>query len=392
MNRSEQFFFWSDNWWFEGDTAWFISGGYNILFQYNMTTGETVSLSTIPDAKGFRWNAECMKNGDQIFCFPDRGDKLWIYSLQSDKWEGIEIEKEKDERLTCQFMYMAENCIWFVSRCLCKLYAFNLEKREIADYDLKIQGTEEKTNPYNILSNGVFVDGQIYFAGAKSNFIIIFDPDTKEAVFKQLDIQDGFMRIQKVDDNIYIIGLKKAIYIWNYKNNSIHIVDDFPEEFGLYTLQEEGAHKKDCTSDRGEGPLFCVPMECDEYVWLVPWNGTEIIRLNKITLKTEIYAIEGERAEYLEECLFACRYLLNYMRDNRYLGLFSAKNQLQIEIDMRTGTYRYLPMLLLNWNNLWTNESAEGIFDLFLDNLINVSERYNVSEKQNVGKEIYKHL
>lgn len=384
---------WSDKWHIEDNVAWFIYGETNILFERNLMTGTVIAISKIPDAEGIRWNGDCIKYNNQIYCFPNRGTKLWIFSLETKEWEGIVIEKQVDKRMACQFVCVDDRSAWFVSRGGCKLYKLDLDNKTILDYSLVLELFKNKKVSMDGLSNGVVYGRIIYFAGLETNIILMFDMDSKQVSYKRLPIDDKFMRIQKVEDEFYIVGLKKAIYIWNLEKDMIKSIYDFPTEFGIYTLQKNGMHKKDYVSECNDSPLFCEPVAANENVWFVPWTGTEILYQNKETLELQIYEMEEENTECLEENAIAlsCKYLLNYIRDNRYLGLYSVKNGCQLEIDMKTKQTTYLTMDLIvdKWNEqLPTKEFSNDNIEFFLKNILR-GRKNDEANSNNVGKIIH---
>ena len=44
--------------------------------------------------------------------------------------------------------------------------------------------------------------------------------------------------------------------------------------------------------------------------------------------------------------MLKCRYLINYVREERYIGIFSSKTGRQIEIDTREKKYRNINILI----------------------------------------------
>ena len=59
---------WSDNWWIEGDRAWFCGGEINALFCVDMNNGQCELVARIPECAivDFRLNSYCMKYKDII--------------------------------------------------------------------------------------------------------------------------------------------------------------------------------------------------------------------------------------------------------------------------------------------------------------------------------------
>ena len=362
-------FCWSDKWCIEGTTAWFVTAESNILMQYDMKDESGKVLSKIPDAQGLRWNPECIKYNDEIICFPDRGKNVWIYSLLTHKWNEVIIEQKENKRMLCQFLYRDGDNICFVSRGLGNIYVLNMRTRKITEYINRRMYENSVDGTFRGLSNGVIIGKNIYFSLAETSSILIFNHSEKELSVKRIDMEIQIMRIQDDKDKIWLVGLDKAIYIWDLDRDTVKKVANFPKSFGGYMLQNDNSYKISFTSEKFSKSLFCTPIICGKYIWLIPWHGTEILYIEKESFKISTFEIEGEKAGDLDLIMLGARYLINYVREERYLGIFSGKSGCEIEIDMKEKKYRYLEMLINKEDLLAFNpirERNEEMLDFFL--------------------------
>ena len=91
-----------------------------------------------------------------------------------------------------------------------------------------------------------------------------------------------------------------------------------------------------------ETPLFLYSVMAYEYIWFIPFQTNEIIYVSKNTYEISIFPLEMEEQteENIKEQLLGHKYLLEYVRENRYIGLFSLKNKWVFEIDAKNLTYK----------------------------------------------------
>lgn len=395
MGEPIEFMIWSDQWWIEDDVAWFVSGQTNILYEYNMMTSVTRLLSKVPNSSTMRENPTCMKCDDNIFCFPDKSFKLWIYSIMNKTWDAVELESNVEGRMACQYICSEDGKICFVSRTLCMIYFYDIRSRELYRYALKKNMDMDEKKQFQFLSNGICIGRKIYFAGMKSNILLSFNLDSKEVILKKLYHCNNIMRLQIVKEYFFLVGEYKEIYIWNSVDDSVKILDSIPANFGIYAKQQDGKYKRDYLCTKGEQPLFYVPIESKDYIWLIPWAGSEILLINKESMKLETFCMEIEDVDCLEECILPCKYVLNYVRKNRYLGLFSMKNRCQLEIDMFNGKIRYLRMEfnVTDWKAYFPlQENMQYRIDFLMKCMINTTITDGEYDMETIGKKIYCNL
>lgn len=340
-------FCWSDQWWIEGTQAWFVTAEKNVLMQYDMEKEIGKVLGKVPSADGLRWNPECMKYNDEIVCFPDRGKHVWIYSLKTHEWEKITIWKGEGEnkRKTCQYILRDGSNIYFVSRGLGQLYILDMGTKQIAEYDINIIHKNNSGIEFKGLSNGVVIGRYIFWAFNETSYILMMDRYNHECTVRKLELEVQIRRIQADKDNIWIVGLDKSVYVWQPRTNALERVSNFPTTFGGY-MREDDNWAISLKNEKFLKPLFGVPVINEGFVWLIPWYGTEILYIDKRTLKIHNFLIRDEESNVDSLNMLKCRYLINYVREERYIGIFSSKTGRQIEIDTREKKYRNINILI----------------------------------------------
>ena len=90
-------------------------------------------------------------------------------------------------------------------------------------------------------------------------------------------------------------------------------------------------------------PTFLYSIMVGEYVWFIPYTTNKIIYINKKNYKLYSFEIEDENEtrDTLLANLLHHKYLLEYVKDNRFIGLYSLKNNRILEIDAKELNYKW---------------------------------------------------
>ena len=92
------------------------------------------------------------------------------------------------------------------------------------------------------------------------------------------------------------------------------------------------------------GPLFLFSLSAGKFIWLIPFQTNEILYIDRDTFQVKKFPVkEEEQTENdINNQLLQHKYLLEYVRENRYIGLFSLKNKWIFEIDSVNLTYEIM--------------------------------------------------
>lgn len=328
MENMDGYFCWSDNWWIDGNNAWFVDGERDVLYCLNLFTGQCEFINSIPNSteQKFRQNPRCMKYRDAIVCLPDLGQHIWIYDLN--QFHKIEIENPCNSRIFINNFWEFEQKLFAVSVGLKKIIEINLNERKIDNY--------YNLNGANIqIAGSVKVDEKIFIASAESNHIYEFDLKSKSIVLHKLPaVKDRFYGISFDGCNFWLSGYNKAIYVWNKENGTVENIKNLPEGFGIYNYEEKEDFL-DCKSVSYDTPAFIDIKAVGQYVWFIPFKTNKIVYINKDTF--DVFSLdikqEDETKDSLARNYMGHKFLFLYIREKRYLGLFSFKNNNVLEID-----------------------------------------------------------
>ena len=324
-------FMWSDNWWIENDEAWFVGGMQNILFNLNLKTNECESAVSIPEevSSKFRLTPFCIKCEDDIFCMPDNGNNIWTYNISSKCFSNIGIENPNKVRIGINDFWRDDNKLFAVSNGLNQVIEINITEKKIENcYVLSRKGN---------ISKSIKVGTDIYSLSGMFGEIYQFDMITKEiSLYRLPDIGRKFSTFCFDGEKFWLSGYYKEVYVWNKEENKLMILNSFPMEFGIYNFTKNTDGKIDCTTNHYELPTFLYALAVDDNIWFVPLQTNKIIYVNVQNYEIQTFEIteENETKESLLERTSLCyKYILEYIQGNRYIGLFSIKNNCIIEID-----------------------------------------------------------
>lgn len=326
MEDRKNTFIWSENWWLEGDRAWFVEGDNNILFCVNLNTGECEEAINIPDSylDKYKLTPYCMKCGSIIYCIPGMGQYIWMYHLEDREFSRINLDKQEGVQWAVEVWNWHDTTFLVLDR-LNKILEINKE--------------ECRVNSYTICSDSIVrstvAEDSIFMLSSQSNMIYQFDCSTKNLKSYTLpDMGKRYFNICFDGAIFWLCGYEKEIYTWNQEHNCLNVLDDFPDCFEIY----DNASRAENEFVHHEMPTFFYVKVIGKYIWFIPGGANKIVYADRRSGKIEIFEIdEGRKAG---DSSFSW-YLLEYVRDDRYMGLFSMRNDCIVEIDTKELKYQW---------------------------------------------------
>jgi hypothetical protein len=402
MNTSVMTFLWSDNWHIEDNRAWFVSGDSDILFEVDMDKNLCISAKKIPstEASLFRLNPRCIKLGNYVVIMPDVGDIIWLYNLDDCRFYPITIKNNANLRLSCCDFWADDNRIYAVSVGLKEILIIDLNNKKIEGY------YDVVDNQNDSISGSVKVGKSIYCLSGTMGKIYKFDIHSRKIttyIFPTIKCKPN--KICFDGKNFWICGNTREVYEWDKEKNEVKVFDNLPKSFGLYTYNAEGEFIVDNNKNKYDLPAFIAVVSVRNYIWFIPYQTNKIIYMEKNIYKMQVFEIEDE--DETQDSLFGrglqSKYLYEYVRDGRYIGLFSLKNSCIIEIDTLEMKYiikKYsfsqqcvndLKKITNSLNRTHDEHSYFGRL-IFIEELINGCNIGGNYKFESVGMRIYKEL
>lgn len=330
---------WSDSWCIDGNKAWCVDVEKNVLYCINLQLREFEFMKEIPEksADTFRMNPNCIKYKDFVFCIPNIGNSIWIYQVKNSQFQQIKIHNPNSVRIGMVDFWQFDEKMYAVSNGLKQVFEINMEKQKIDNcYDL-----------YNIadtwITKSVMVGKVIYSVCATASEIYLFDIETKDTLkYCIQNIEGGFETICFDGQNFWLSGCRKEIYVWNEGKDTVTILSDFPAHFGKYNIQSSKKEFLDCkTVEFEEYVMFFQSVAIGQYIWFIPCLMNKLIYVDKNSF--EIFAFEIENEDETRETFMSrkmnMKFRMEYVKERRYLGIFSSKNNCIIEIDALKNKY-----------------------------------------------------
>lgn len=333
-------FIWSDNWWMEDRYVWFVAGAINILFCMDKENGNLIFAERIPSdgMVDLRLHPRCLKQGDSIFCLPDRGEDIWRYYWKDHVWQKVRLKNSKPKRIICSNAWTVGEKIYIVAIGLGQILELNVDANCIESYYDLVKSSE------GAIAGSVMAGDDIYVVGRCPARIYKFNILNKKIrTYFLPEIQDDLEAICYDGEKFWLSGQKLKIYLWK-EDESISSLEDFPEDFGIYNFSGKYIELLNYGDNKSGVPLFNAAVYADRYVWFIPFHANEILYIDKETLKIKKFFLEKEEQteEDMKNQLLRHKYLLQYVKDNRYIGLFSLKNKWICEIDSHNLKYKVL--------------------------------------------------
>ena len=349
----------SDNWWIEKDKAYFCGARISVLFCMDMNSLQCEVVSRIPkcDIYDFRAHPYCLKYQDNIICLPGTGKDIWLYDIKKNVWEKIEIGHEEQLIISMSSYRRNESKIWLLEYDSGKIFQVDLRKRTV-DKEYNISSDDKK-----IYYGGyVVVQNKLY--AAAENKVSCINIDNKEITIYEIpDLKAELYTICYDGFNFWLSGYCKEIYIWNPEQGIVKVITEFPKQFGFYHFHE--TPYIDCTSFfcPEDSSFFEYSFLLGKYMWYIPNKSNGIIYIDKETYKVSFLEIEEEKEtkDSLER-EYANKFLFEYIREDRYIGLYSIKNKLLFEIDSAELCVQYREYKLSR-DAVLTLAKAIGLYD-----------------------------
>lgn len=331
---------WSDNWWIEGQYAWFVPGENSVLLMADFEKKEISFVDGFPieNKRKLRMYPRCIKAGRYIFCLPKYEKNFIRYDLESKIWKKISLNSKCEKDIVVFDYSIYGNNLYVISESLSKIIKIDIEAGLVMD-EYKLGDNDE------IVGRSIFTENYIYVSS--SRFPLIYEFDIRENKVNELwipDFDDSIHTLCIDENTFWISGRKRAIYTWNRKENKTHKLKKFPCTFGEYNFS--GIYDKvlNVEPEKYRYPIFLESVNVGEFIWFIPYKTNKILYVRKKDGYIKEFIIDKEinSQEELKHHLMLAMYLFLYVREERYLGLYSLKKESILEIDCEQMSYKTL--------------------------------------------------
>lgn len=313
----------SDNWWPENDKLYICDSCFAAVFCVDIPTKQCEWLACIPDCKriGFRLNSFCRKYKEKIVCFPYDEKYICFYDIGKGSWTKMEVGFA-GRLMVCMDNRDTGNVkIWLMEHTGRKIFQVNIEK-EIVEKEYIVP-----LNKHAFTGQYVFVQDCLYCAAGNEIYCINLW-NGNMSTYQIAEEGEELYTICHDGHNFWLSGGWEKIYVWNTEEGIVQIIADF--------IEETSVPGRESSFLVNNVPLFGASMLVGKYVWYIPLqSNAPIIYIDKDNYRVETLEIDAEREtkEEIAKRKNAFKYAFEYIRQNRYIGLYSCKNRLFFEID-----------------------------------------------------------
>lgn len=390
---SKDVFFWCDDWWIENEMAWLILGEEQILCEYSFISKKLQILDRIPIKYGCeaRSYSRCVKYNSNIICIPDKGKFILVFSIVKKTWKSIEVKSNSNDRITGIHFNILENNLFFYAKGLGQIIEFDMNLLQI---------TKCINIPYNVneeLEFGVFISNMFYVLACSQNQSYVYKCNVYTSEIERYIVpckNDMLSTICNAYDKFIISGKTKNLYIWNNLNTAERLTNIFPSDFGEYNYVQDDEKIVDKELEKYRERTFYCMVLVNELIWFIPFQTNKILFLNNENIIKEFsVANEEETKSSLINNQFRHKYLLQYVKQDRYIGLYSTKNEYILEIDAKKMDYRILQfefddslLEALGGKTFYDNKKIDKFF---YNKRLSYKHGYFKEQKKQVGEKIY---
>lgn len=391
--------FWSNNWWIENDKAWFCTGETGTVLCADMKSETCEFVTQIPKSEE-NWFGKypyCIKYKNIIFCLPNSGKNVWCYNLENEVWEEIEIVHESYLTFFPNSYKQDGRNVYLLEETTGKIFEINLEKKELGRC---FYAPREFGGEY------VLVEDELYSTCGYMIYCTNISDGNFEK-YQMTGVKDEIYSICFDGVNFWLGSCYKEVYVWNRKEGVIRTITEFPEQFGFYLFNREEGPYYDCDSVLNpEYTLFLPVLSLGKYIWCISCRSNGIIYIDKSNYKTFYLEVEDEQEtrESIEKNILGYKFQFEYIREDRYIGVYSVKNQWIFEIDtvdlcVRKKQYVLSDQLILRiakeegyYNGQYVFRENWNRDNVLFTTMVQIDRAEKKKAGQSVGERIYQTL
>lgn len=328
-------FLWTDQMCIEGNKAWFVSARGNMLLEMDMQKGKVSLICKFPDLEDFdavQYHTKCIKYKEFILCAPVQSSYFWLYNLKSKQFEKIESGAASPVGAENLIYYNGK--VFLVAKMLGEIWEIDAESHHLCNRYLLMDDGEKRIWDSVIVKNKIFcLYDPLNSALAK---IYEFDMDTKKVMAYELPMIEEILYAFCYDGNsFWLSGSKKNLYIWKIGEEEMQVLDFASIPIGCYDFERVRTKIIDFDLSQNNELVFIKMIATEKYIWCFPFRTNQILYFDRRAKIFRCFPVEGEEEtrESLSGREIFIKYIVEYVREDRYIGLYSTKQRRLIEID-----------------------------------------------------------
>lgn len=304
---------------------WLFSNDFNALFSWK--SGKVTYVTTFDDEDFFEnvlYNM-ALNYGNNIFFFPVRAKKIACYSKSAKQVTYLEMPERKDNEYF-NIIYKDVNQVWMFP-VFKRDYAYILDMERKTVKRCGIHWNNIDISAKNSLIGDALLDECIYLAVSGTNSILKFNTESYEC--EKVEINEPLFRTHTYGNAVYTLDAyghmvlqytegKTSVVLSRINRNTenkvmrfknMEYVDFFPislERMALLPMLGEGVCIADKNGDsiiatgKSGYQLYADILTYGEAIYLMPYEGDEMVTINSKTLDFMVTKLEIRLDEYRE--------------------------------------------------------------------------------------------
>ena len=376
----------SDGWYIEGDKAWFIGTEYNAIFRADLVSLKCELISHFPVENIWepRMNPRCVKVGDYIVSLPSYQSSIFFYNIKNNSFQQIEVDIPKKTPLSIYHYWHDSERVYCFSRSLQSILTIDVKNKKV----VISKRIDEQINAMY----AVKVGRCIWMPNSLDNRIFSYNLDNGRVdEYVLSNVKGKLYAICYDGENFWLTGNRREIYLWKKGDASVFVIDDFPEKFAEYVTDGKGVYSTNSMNMEFKEPPFNQCLFLNGSIWCIPFQTNMILKIEKDT-----YTISGigddETAREVLSREYNQKYLLEYVREGRYIGLFSLRKNSILELDTQNNRIEKREYHLINKEMLDKDFPVvyeSGINKFFYQTILKRKESHTNKEMLRTGRKLY---
>lgn len=312
--------FWTEYWYTNGRDAWLFDTQNHLLYKADIGDKTMDCISEIPVNDNHERQFSYIYCDDyKVYLLPDFDNRILVFDIESKAWKECEIQSnELNRRLRCTDCWAEGDEFIIYASGMKGIIYFNFKEMSIKEFVPILCDEEERLWDDKVVKD----EKRIIIPSRDKGVIYELDIDTKKTKKYLIDSGGvGFGAIARVNADICITN----------NINQLFVID-------LNTLQMRKRLSLPIEANDKEKPTFSQACFINDKLWLFPCEDDNVICVYDGYNDVEEVKIPGKEItiEQLDKLQIGSRYSLNYIRNDRYIGLYINATGCTIELDTAT--------------------------------------------------------
>lgn len=319
MMNKKGFFMDAETAYLENETIYLFGRHLNILFSYDLNSGKVKIFGKVPKYNFVftKLIGRILKWNNKIILLPLAANELWIYDIENNEWQEIEIENASSYELLFYQGFVYNDEVHLIGCYYPAIVRINMKTMELS-YDKRIYEEidtfEDKNDSIYFRTEYIRDDKIITMGCCNINRIMQYNLDNYE--YKLIETGDqgnDYEGLTLMDDHIVMFGRhEQCIYNLEGRQEKKEIPAEIDCHY-MATIVKDGRYiflssivGNSCVIEDGkflinnEKCFFCEKLDNKNYVYMSDKHVLNVVRNDKEILSKVLYLEDEEEKKILD--------------------------------------------------------------------------------------------